>query len=80
MKKNIKVVQDEEKPIPVEVMAESIKAISEGIKKLRSSRLNDKCLLLLIQHATPLTPRPSMTEIRAILDGIESIEHEYLRK
>lgn len=43
----ITVKQDENKPVLVEVMAEAIVAISEGIKKLRSGPLNDRALILL---------------------------------
>lgn len=49
----ITVKQDENKPVLVEVMAEAIVAISEGIKKLRSGPLNDRALILLIQNAAP---------------------------
>ena len=83
--KKIKVIDGEE-PMPVEVLADSIKAISEGIKKLRTSRLNDKALILLIRHATPgvgsrYNPkRVGATEIRAVLEGIESLETTYLKK
>lgn len=81
----IKVVQHEEKnrQVPVEVMAESIKAISTGIKKLIAGPLNEKALILLIQHATPgigYSGKPSAKEIRNVLEGIESLEKVYLRK
>jgi len=70
--------------MPVEVIADHIKAISEGIRKLRSGPLNDKALLLLIQHAAPSVTRSNsklpMSDIRAVLDGIESLEATYLRK
>lgn len=82
-----KVRQSEEpaKEIPTEVLASSIVAIAEGVRKLRAGRLNDKALLLLIQHAAPnVGPRNysplSIKEIRAVLDGIESLETTYLRK
>ena len=83
----VKVVQkDELKPMPVEVIAESIKAIAEGIRKVRNGPLNDKALLLLIQHAAPNTggrynqSKIGLTEIRAVIEGIESLEATYLKK
>lgn len=84
--KKVKVIQNEEKQVPVEVIAESIKAISEGIKKLRAGPLNDKALVLLIQHAAPGLKRGysqikiGTTEIRAVLEGIDSLEATYLKK
>lgn len=77
--------QDPEAEIAADVMAESIVSISQGVRALRSkSRLNDKALLLLIQHASPATgnppTRPTQKDIKAVLDGIESLERTYLKK
>lgn len=85
MAKVIKVVQkDEAKPMPVEIIAESVKAISDGIRRLRGGPLNDKALMLLIQHAAPSIGRYGqkigITEIRAVIEGIESLEATYLKK
>ena len=52
MSKRVTVIQGE-KETTVEVIAASVKAISDGIKKLRSGPLNDKALVLLIQHSCP---------------------------
>jgi len=82
--RKIKVVQDEEKPVPVEVLATSIRDISRGMQKLRQGPLNERCLELLIQHAAGTTGypqrKPTLAEVRAILDGIENLERAYLRK
>ena len=86
--RNTKVLvkQDEKEPIMAEVLAAEIIAISAGIKNLRNGRLNDRALFLLIQHAAPQTgakfnKKPlSMSAIKAVFDGIESLEHEYLKK
>lgn len=81
--KEIIVKQDEANPVPVEVLATSIKAISDGMKKLLSGPLNEKALVLLIQHACPSTrkygPRPGTSEIKSVLAGIESLERTYLK-
>jgi hypothetical protein len=81
--KQTKVKQNEDKQIPTEVLADSIVAISDGIKKLRQGRLNDKALVLLIQHAAPslgYNRKIGATEVRATLDGIESLEATFLKK
>jgi hypothetical protein len=81
--KKINVIQNKEgEQVSVDIMAESIKAISDGVKKLRSTRLNDKALYLLIQHAAPTInhSKIGMTEIRAVIEGIESLERTYLKK
>ncbi|MFA5952285.1 MAG: hypothetical protein WC807_18610 [Hyphomicrobium sp.] len=82
--KRLVVKQDGEQEVTVEVLASSIVAISEGIKKLRAGRLNDKALMLLIQNACPATgtppSRPAQKEIRAVLDGMAALEATYLKK
>ena len=85
MKKTI-VKQNPEKELPTEVLAESILAISQGVKKLRAGRLTDRALLLLIQDAAPNvggkfgTTKISMKEIRAVFEGIESLERAFIKK
>lgn len=76
------VKQNDEAKVPTEVLADSIVAISAGIKKLRGGRLNEKALLLLIQHAAPTiaSQRIPISEIRHVLDGIEALEKTYLKK
>lgn len=84
--KKINVIQKEGEEITVEVMAQSIKAISEGVKKLKSTRLNDKALYLLIQHAAPNVggrfgdAKIGMTEIKGVIEGIENLEATFLKK
>lgn len=77
--------QDAETEVPIEVMAESIKIISEGIRKMRQGRLKDKALFLLIQNAAPCVSgrygnsKIGITEVKAVIQGIESLEREYLK-
>ncbi len=85
---SVQIKQMEDNPIPTEVIADSIIAISDGIRKLRAGRLNDNALFLLIQHAAPNphsgrfgSPRSlSIKDIRAVINGIESLEKTYLKK
>ncbi|MGM4891223.1 hypothetical protein [Tardiphaga sp. 839_C3_N1_4] len=81
--KKVIVKQTGPNEIPTEVMANAIVAISEGIKKLRSGRLNDKALYLLIQHAAPTGQnygKISQREIKSVLEGIDALSATYLKK
>lgn len=78
-KENIAVKQVEGKEVHAEVLAQSIKAIADGIKKLRNGSLNDKALVLLIQHAIPYNT-VSQKDIKAVLAGIENLEATYLKR
>jgi hypothetical protein len=64
--------------IAAEVIADAIVAISDGIAKLRQGRLNDKALLLLVQHAAP--EQVSQRDIKNVLAGIQSLKTTYLKK
>ena len=71
----VKVIEEAE--VPTEVLASAIVTIAEGVKKLRSGRLSDRALFILIQDATPGSI--GIREIKAVLDGIENLKR-YVRK
>lgn len=84
----VKVVQEPDNLVTVEVLAADISRISAGIKALRNGALTERALMLLIQHAAPTgsgrsrgnyTPLATTT-IRRVLDGIEGLGREYVRK
>lgn len=81
----VTVKNDSETPVPTEVIAESIVAIAEGVKKLRSTRLNDTALFLLIQHSSPTIEvgnnrmKVGIREVRAVIEGIADLEKNFLR-
>lgn len=75
--KRITVKQVEGAEVPIEVLAESIKAIAEGVKRLRAGPVNEKTLRLLIQHSAP--GNISVTTIGQVLDGLEYLESACLR-
>lgn len=66
--------------VPTEIIADALVRIADGVTRLRSSRLNDKALLLLIQHACPAADRPSIGTIRTVLSAVENLKAEYLKK
>lgn len=72
--------------VAVEVIADSIVAIAEGIRRLRNTRLTDRALFLLIQDAAPSiggkykTSPVTLKEIKAVFEGIESLERTFLKK
>jgi hypothetical protein len=76
--KNVIVAQVEGAEVPTEILAESIVAISQGVKRLRAGKLNDRALILLIQDAC--TTRIGKDVIARVLNGMESLEATYIRK
>jgi len=83
-KNTITIKKDADKVTPIEVMEQSILSISNGINKLINGPLNERALVLLIQHASPkpkgFRAKPiSGKEVRAVLQGIKQLSKEYLK-
>lgn len=71
-----KVVQKEgEEEVPTEVIAQSIVQVSEAMKKLRSTRLTDRAIVLLIRDRTGL----AINEIERVLNAASSLANIYLK-
>ena len=84
-KVTVKQSADQTKAVPVEILASSIIAIADGVRKLRSGPLNDRALCLLIQHAAPNVggrgySQLSIKEIRAVFEGIDNLKTSYIKK
>lgn len=84
----VEVKQVENAEVPVEIIAQAVVDISVGMKKLLSGTLTEDALVLLIQHAAPnqkkhrhatRVPYPQKT-IRAVLQGIASLEKTYIKR
>lgn len=67
-----KIVQDKDKPVPVEVLADSVVQISRGITKLLDGPLKEDALIHLIQFSTGTAI--SKQTIKAVLVGIRDLE------
>lgn len=86
MKTRINVGQADDKPIPVDVIASSIVAIADGVKKLNASKLTQRALVLLITDACPPInqghPRVRITQsqVKAVLAGMSSLEAQFIKK
>lgn len=77
MNRRLTVTQKPDEEIATEILATEIVAISQGIKRLRSGRLNDRALILLIQDAVSGTI--TRTTVKAVLDGLESLEKQFIK-
>lgn len=65
-----------ETPIAVEILAQSIVDIGEGMRRINSSRLNRHALLVLLKSASG----QSMSSIGSVLNALENLEATYLKK
>ena len=85
MEKEITVKQPEV-PVPTEILADCIVAIADGVRKIRSGRLNDKAIVLLICNAAPsyggkyaAKKHVSAWQVKAVLDAMTGLERAYLK-
>jgi hypothetical protein len=76
MNKKVIVKQEPEKPVEVEVLAQAIVEIGKASKRLASSALNRKAVIVLLSHDTGL----GQGVIKTVLDSIANLEATYLRK
>ena len=85
-KTKLTVVQNPEAPVSVEILAESIKAIADGMKKVLRGPLTKETIVLLVSANTPLVgskynkAHVSKADVRAVLEGIETLDAKCLKK
>ena len=68
-----KVVAAEEQ---LNAIAHAIEGISEAVKKMRTGKLNDRALVLLIADASGVSKR----DVSLVLDGMEGLKQRFRRK
>lgn len=61
--------------VPTEILASAIREISEGMRKMRAGRLNDRALILLIHDVCKV----SKTDIKYVINAIGLLEREFLK-
>jgi hypothetical protein len=71
--KTITVKVDEENPQPMEILAQSIIELSDGVKKLLAGSLNRRALIILLNASSGV----SKTEIHNILISIEELKKDF---
>lgn len=60
---------------PTEIIADAIVGLAEAVRKLRSGRLNDKAIIVLLSNQSGMGQR----EIKHLLDHIEYLPHAFLK-
>lgn len=76
MDNRAKVIQDKEKPVSTQILAESIVELSTGIKKLLSGGLNDRAVEVLLRDSSNV----SITDIRKVMKSLGTLAQNYVRR
>lgn len=72
----ITVKVNEQNPEPLNVIAESIIEVSEAFKRVQSSNLTERAIVLLLQDMTGLSQR----DIKSVLEAAPKLSHYYTKK
>lgn len=73
----VTVKRNEEKPEPVEVIAQAIIDVSAAFKKVNSSRLEKRAIILLIKD---MNPNLTIGDINSVLYNAAKLEETYIKK
>jgi hypothetical protein len=73
---SVTILQDKELPEKIEVIASAVIEVSEAMRKIRSGRLGDRAIILLIQDVSGVTRE----DIKKVLDACEILGDRYTKK
>lgn len=85
MKTKVNITQSEEEPIERNILAQAIVEMSSAMKKLTRGGLAREAIVILTQHNYRTTSKypsrkPSLAEVRAVLDSLDELAGRYTRK
>ena len=75
MKKQIKIVKNEDRPEPTEILAEAVIRIGENMEKLQKSGLNKRAIVSLTHDYTQVSKR----NIVLVLESLAKMKSWYCR-
>jgi MinD superfamily P-loop ATPase len=73
--KTITIKTNEENPEPLELIAKSIIDIAQGFERLKSSKLKQRVIVLLIRDKTGV----SITDIERVLDVASDLKKHFIK-
>lgn len=74
-KKKINIVQEKDAPVNVDILAKSIKNISDAVDRFLSGQLNENAIVILLSHHT----KEPQSTIRTVLRGIKELPSYYCK-
>ncbi len=76
--KKVVVRNNDENPIPTEIIAESIIKISDAITKMKSTKLTERAILILIRDS--ISGNIGLGDIKTVLDAAQDLSKNYIKK
>ena len=76
--KRVAVVQNAEKPEPLEVIADAIIKVSDGFAELHRSRLTQRAVLVLLHDM--IGPGVRKSDIKTVLEAAPQLKSYFIKK
>lgn len=78
--REVKVVQNADEPIGVEVLAKSILNLEAAARKLAECGLTTRAIALLVHDYLPTANCPTRAQIHAVLEALPQLSKIYIKK
>lgn len=72
--------QNDDAPVPTEILADAIVTVSRGMQKIMNGTLGENALVLLVQDAAGGRGRISQEDVKLVLRNAARLEELYVRK
>lgn len=69
----VRVQTDMEKPVEIELLAESIKAVADNLQKVTDGPLTKRAVAILLHDVIPARHRVTVTDIITVLNWLPAI-------
>lgn len=69
---------DKDKPLPVEIIAESIVEVAKGFRAMRNSRLTRRAIMILIKDSC--TGNVTLSDISKIMDAAADLDKNFIKR
>lgn len=73
--REVKIVQDQERPVAAEIIAQSIVDIQKAMDALNKTRLTRHAIIILIQEKSKISRR----DIELVLNNLDKLEKLWLK-
>lgn len=74
-KQEVKIVQDKDKPVAANILAQAIMDVAEGMRQVSRSRLSREALIVLIHDRSKISKR----DITLVLNNLDQLERTWLK-
>lgn len=75
--KTIKIASTKENPVPLDILASSIRDIAGAMKKIKAGPVKERVIVLLIRDA--LNGRVTLGDIESVLSVITDLDKKFLK-